>query len=80
MTRSPTRQNGLAIRRMRRERGIRTGDLAKKVRVHRDALCHIEGGRQQAGWELLSLIATALDVPRDALLTDHGREELAVSA
>lgn len=79
MTRSSIRQNGAVIRRLRRERSIRTGDLAKRLGVHPDYLSHVEGGRHQASWELLHGIAgpDALDVPVDRLLTDAGRAELA---
>lgn len=69
------RQDGAAIRRLRRQRGIKASELAERVYVSRVTVWNVEGGHQQASWELLYRLKAALDVPLVELLSDQGRTE-----
>lgn len=65
-----TRQNGAAIRALRRKDGQQVSDLAEAVGLHPQALVNIENGWRQASWETISRIARALAVPDAAILRD----------
>jgi DNA-binding XRE family transcriptional regulator len=62
-----TRQNGAAIRALRRKDGRKVGELADAVGLHAQALVNIENGFRQASWETLARIAKALCVPVEAI-------------
>jgi DNA-binding XRE family transcriptional regulator len=65
-----TRQNGAAIRALRRKDGQRVSDLAETCGLHAQALVNIENGFRQASWEALHRIAKALCVPVAAISND----------
>ena len=65
-----TRQNGAAIRALRRKDGRKVSELAEAVGLHVQALTNIENGFRQASWETLSRIAKALCVPVEAIAND----------
>jgi DNA-binding XRE family transcriptional regulator len=65
-----TRQNGAAIRALRRKDGQQVSELAETVGLHTQALVNIENGFRQASWETLSRIARALCVPVAAIVRD----------
>jgi DNA-binding XRE family transcriptional regulator len=62
-----TRQNGAAIRALRRESGEKVGVLAAKCGLHTQALVNIENGFRQASWEACYRIARELGVPLAAI-------------
>lgn len=65
-----TRQNGPAIRALRRKDGRQVSDLAEVVGLHPQALTNIENEFRQASPETLSRIARALCVPIAAITRD----------
>ena len=67
------RQNGEAIRAIRRTAGRRVSDVAKACGLRPGALTNIECGNRQASWEALNRIARELAVPITALLRDPDR-------
>jgi transcriptional regulator with XRE-family HTH domain len=71
-----TRQNGTAIRQLRRQTGTRTREFAESVSIAAPTLTNIENGNAQGSWELLHRIAGALDVEIVEILSDHGRTEM----
>lgn len=78
--RATLRQDGAAIKRLRRERGIKPADLASQVQITGTSLANVEGLWRQASFELLYRIAQALGVDVDRVLSDAGRDELSVEA
>lgn len=69
-TRTPN-PDGAAIRQIRREKGIKPGDMAQSVGVKRSTIYTLESGSRGASWELMYRIAGALDVPIQQLLRDE---------
>ncbi len=69
---------GTRIRAQRLSRGLRQADLARAVQVSPSYLNLIEHNRRNAGAELVSAIARALDVAPDTLL--DGRESETIEA
>jgi transcriptional regulator with XRE-family HTH domain len=65
-----TRQNGAAIRALRRESGEKVSVLATASGLHTQALVNIENGSRQASWEALNRLARALGVPLAAITRD----------
>lgn len=72
-----TRQNGAAIRHLRRQKGVRVGEFAEQVEAAAPTLTNVENGNTQASWELLYRIAHELEVDISEILSDHGLAELA---
>jgi transcriptional regulator with XRE-family HTH domain len=63
------RQDGKAIRRLRKERGYRTvKSFALRVGIKPQSLSNIERGNRPAGIDVLVTIAGALGVPVDTIL------------
>lgn len=69
---------GERIRKLRYERGMAATDLAKSVSVNRATVSHWEHGRCRPDARRLPLIASALDVSIDTLMT--GCADAGVSA
>lgn len=65
-----TRQNGAAIRALRRKTGRKVGVLARECGLHPQALVNIENGSRQASIETCELLARALRVDVAAILRD----------
>lgn len=63
-----TRQNGAAIRALRRKDGQSVSDLAEALGMHPQAVTNIENEFRQASPETLSRIARALGVPVAAIM------------
>ena len=68
--RPPRRQNGAAIRAIRRKDGRGVSELAEACKLAPGALTNIECNHRQASWEALNRIARELAVPVKALLRD----------
>lgn len=62
---------GRRIKHYRTEKGISQEELGFIVSVNNEHISRIEGGRKNLSLELLILIANALDVSADDLLTDN---------
>ncbi|MCF6376937.1 helix-turn-helix domain-containing protein [Nocardioides KLBMP 9356] len=71
MTKTP-RQNGLAIRHLRIKSGMKPGPFATKALISYSTLDNIENERKNASPEVLYRIASALDVPVQALIREPG--------
>jgi transcriptional regulator with XRE-family HTH domain len=54
---------GLAIRRLRKERGMSQEALGHRADIHPTWISHIESGRNNPAWGSVRRIAAALDVP-----------------
>lgn len=80
MAPTPPEVNGPALRRLRQQLGIKPAELAGRLGVSTSHLRNIECGFRQGSPELRYKIARALGVDVTEILTDHGREELAVPA
>ena len=75
-----TRQNGAAIRALRRKDGQSVSDFAEATGLYVQALRNIENGSRQASWETLNRIANALCVPVAAIVRDLPPENMAGAA
>jgi DNA-binding XRE family transcriptional regulator len=75
LTQEP-RQNGAEIRRVRRERGIKTGELASRIGLAPATLMNLENGHKQTSIEVVHRIARELAIPVADILSDAGRHEL----
>lgn len=62
------RQNGAAIREIRKAKKIKLVDLAQRVGVHESHLCHVEANRRYASQEFINNLARELAVPVEALM------------
>ncbi len=62
---------GKSIKHYRTEKRLSQEDLASIVFVNNEHISRIEGGKKKLSLELLILIANALDVSADDLLTDN---------
>jgi transcriptional regulator with XRE-family HTH domain len=71
-----TRQNGAAIRALRRKDGQSVPDFAEAAALGEQALRNIENGFRQGSWEALNRIAKALAVPVAAIVNDWAMNEL----
>jgi transcriptional regulator with XRE-family HTH domain len=71
-----TRQNGAAIRALRRKDGQSVRELAEAAGLGEQPLRNIENGFRQASWEALARIAKALSVPVAAIVNDRALDEL----
>ncbi len=69
--RVPYESIGRRIKRYRTDRGISQEVLGKTVFVNNQHISRIESGKVVLSLELLTLIANALDVSADDLLTDN---------
>lgn len=76
----PTRQDGDAIRRLRRQRGIRTGEFAPRISAAVSTVVGVENGSYQASIELLYRMSRELGVDITEILSDRGRDELKATA
>jgi transcriptional regulator with XRE-family HTH domain len=59
---------GQAIRHVRRQQNLSTGDLACTLGIARQRLVRIEAGREDPGYKLLRATARALNTTSSALL------------
>lgn len=66
----PTRHNGTAIMYLRIKDGLKPGEFAAKAGVSYPHLDNIEKERKDASLEVLHRIATALNVPVEAIVRD----------
>lgn len=57
------------LARLRRERGFTQHSLAAAAGVSRSTLARLEAGDFVPSWDTVQALATALDVPTDALRT-----------
>jgi transcriptional regulator with XRE-family HTH domain len=62
---------GETVRRLRRARGMTTGDLADSVGVSRPTVWAWEHEKSNPRRKRISLLAEALGVPEDALIVDR---------
>ena len=62
---------GKRIKRYRTDKGLSQEELGQTVSVNTQHISNIEAGRKYPSLELLILIANALDVSADDLLTDN---------
>jgi transcriptional regulator with XRE-family HTH domain len=65
-----TRQNGEAIRALRRARGKGVVELAGLVKIHPQSLRNIENGRRQASHGVIRRLARELGVSVKAITRD----------
>jgi transcriptional regulator with XRE-family HTH domain len=65
-----TRQNGAAIRALRRQAGKGVVEIARQIKVHPQTLRNIENGRRSASMRIIRRIARALAVPPKAIIRD----------
>lgn len=65
-----TRHNGAAIRALRIKDGLKPGPFATKALMSYSTLDNIENERKEASLEALHRIATALNVPVEAIVRD----------
>lgn len=71
MTSEPAgKQNGLAIRALRRMARLTAAELAEQVGLHEQALRNIENGSRPASDTAIYAIAQALGVPAGAITRD----------
>jgi transcriptional regulator with XRE-family HTH domain len=63
-----TRHNGMAIRYLRIKDGLKPGEFATKVGVSYAHLDNLENERKEASLEVLHKVATALNVPVEAIV------------
>lgn len=54
---------------------MKTGEMARRLDIHRNSLVNIENDAKPASWELLYSLSHALDVEITDLLSDAGRRE-----
>lgn len=64
------RHNGAAIRAFRIKAGMKPGEFATKASLSYAHLDNIENERKQASLEVLYRIASALDIPVQAIVRD----------
>lgn len=65
-----TRQNGEAIRALRKAHGKGVVELAGLVKIHPQSLRNIENGRRQASHGVIRRLARELGVPVKAITRD----------
>lgn len=70
MVTEPARTDGMAIRRYRKQRGLRINQLAEQLGVTPQHVANIEKGRRQGSPPLVLSIATALNVPIEEITAD----------
>ena len=58
-----THQDGAEIRRLREKAGYGRTEFAGRAQIAASSLTNIENGNRQAGLDVLTRIAAALDVP-----------------
>lgn len=64
------RHNGAAIRALRVKDGLKPGEFANKALIAYSTLDNIEKERKEASPEVLHRIASALNVPIEAIVRD----------
>lgn len=74
------RHNGAAIRAFRIKAGMKPGEFATKASLSYAHLDNIENERKQASLEVLYRIASALDIPVQAIVRDPGVLEIKATA
>lgn len=62
------KQNGEAIRAIRKAKGIKLVDLAQRVGVTESHMCHVEKNRRHASQQLLNKAAEEMAVPVEAIM------------
>lgn len=81
MRREPViRQNGAAIRAIRKKDRRSARDVAHQVGIHEQGLRNIENNTRPASTEVLRRIADILDVPVEAITRDGTSEEITEDA
>ncbi|MEE3808255.1 helix-turn-helix transcriptional regulator [Lysinibacillus fusiformis] len=71
-----SRELGIALKQLRKEKGLTTNDLANLVGVSRSFLSQVETAKRNASTELLRKIAEAVDVSYVDLLKIAGHNDL----
>ena len=71
-----TRELGIALKQLRKEKGLTIKDLANMIGVSQPFLSQIETAKRKASTELLRKIAEAVEVPYFDLLKIAGHNDL----
>lgn len=64
------RQNGAAIRAIRKAQKIKLTDMAQRIGVNAGFLCHVEANRRHASQRTIERLAEELAVPVEAISRD----------